>query len=198
MAQQHIIEIIFDTSESMGWAVDENDNTSRLYIAKYAFKELIEDVILPSSFEYRIQYFYRCNTYLAKVNDIYSIKAYGATPLFRAIGNSLEYLLNFDKNDKKSIIILSDGEDTCGEVHHISEREIVKFIKKNPTLKDVKIYILKIGEVSRQAEKEYNYLVKKTEGKKYLVDLKNYKNTVNSIKKDLHSILNRSKLKSFF
>jgi len=198
VAQKHIIEIIFDNSESMGWAVNKNDHTSRLDIAKYVFRELIEDIILPSSFEFRIQYFHGCNTHLATVNDIYSIKAYGATPLFRTIGNSLEYLLNFDKSYKKSIIILSDGEDTCGEVHHVSEKEIVNFIKKNPTLKDVKIYILKIGKVSHQAEKEYNYLVKKTEGKKYLVDLKNYKNTVNGIKKDLHSILNRSKIKSFF
>jgi hypothetical protein len=198
MAQKNVMEIIFDTSASMGWAVDKNDNTSRLDIARYAFKELMEDIVLPSSFVFRIQYFYNCDTYLAKVNDIYSIKAEGATPLFRAIGNSLEYLLKFDKNYKKSIVILSDGEDTCRTIHYISEKEIVKFMKKNPTLRDVKIYILKIGEVSHQAEKEYNYLVKKTEGKKYLVDLKNYKKAVNGIKKDLYSILNRGKIKSFF
>jgi hypothetical protein len=198
MAQKNIVEIIFDTSNSMNSPVSDEDDTSRLEIAKYAFRKLMDDVILPSSFEYRIQYFINCKTGLVKVDDIYSIGTYGNTPLFKAIGNSLEYLFNFDKSYKKSIIILSDEEDTCYSIHRISQKEIVSFIRKNPTLQDVKIYILKIGKVSPQAEKEYKYLVRKTEGKKYLVDLKNYKKTVENIIKDLHSILNRGKIKSFF
>jgi len=198
MGQKHIVEIIFDTSHSMNAIVDYENNISRLDIAKYTFKKIMEDVILPSSFKYRIQCFLNCDTYIVRAEDIYSTKTYGNTPLFRAIGNSLEYLLQFEKSHKKSIIILSDGEDTCWQTHYISEKDIVMFIKKNSALKDVNIYILKIGEVSAQAEKEYNYLYKKTEGKKYLVDLKNYKKTVGNIKKDLYSILNRSKIKSFF
>ena len=46
MGQKNVVEIIFDTSESMGWSVDKNSTTSRLEIARYALRELMDNVIL--------------------------------------------------------------------------------------------------------------------------------------------------------
>ncbi len=109
--------MIFDTSNSMNTIVNYKNKISRLQIAKYTFKKIMDDVILPSSFKYRIQYFLNCNTSLIEAEDIYFAKTYGNTPLFKAIGNSLEYLLKFDKSYKKNIIILSDGEDTCWDIY---------------------------------------------------------------------------------
>ena len=185
---KNLVEIILDSSGSM--QEPAFDKIEKFIIAKALLNEILEDILFPSSSKIFIRYFRNCEVF--KVNDyqeINYVEAGGTTPLFKAIAISAHNLIKHGNGYRKSIIILTDGEDSCGE---FSKEEIIEYIKENTSSKEkdkIAIYIIQIGNVSVQAEKQFEYFTKETNGKKYFINFnQNISTVIFDIKKDFKSI----------
>jgi hypothetical protein len=187
------IEIILDSSISMG--EHTKSGKTKLEIVKELLIKLLVDEIIPSKnrgYIINIRYFIDCHVESIDPNHIIEtldlIVADGNRPLIKAINKSVDTLNNLNENYIKKIIVLSDGEDTCGGRIRDSIRNIKQQSRKTGNI--IQVYTVKIGNVSDATEKDLKYIAKETNGEIYTIDIAtNMDKMYSSIKRDFSAIL---------
>ncbi len=145
------VEIIFDGSGSMGQML--SDKKSKMYVSKEILKNYLkeqwQEKALVGLRVYGSQRKKDCNDTKLMINfqekSIYKIEnkiknlgPLGMTPLHKSIKKAVEDLKGY--GGPKRVVILTDGEDTCGG----DPCKTAEFLKQHPEM-NLKFYTIGIG-----------------------------------------------------
>jgi Ca-activated chloride channel family protein len=164
-----IIELVLDTSSSMSAIIDGKQRKID------AACKLIINSLLPqfkSADSVGIRFFGgQCEMlsahYTVKKGRLNDLAQYlttqvpeprGSTPLALAIRTTTE-ALQTKKHTEKELYIISDGEETCGG----SIEEAVDYARLQGIV--CKIHVVSIGELSKTAQEQFDYISSRTGGK---------------------------------